>query len=105
MLRVRGALPGHGGRSLLHVATDWPGHFPGIDTTIEILVAAGADVDAQQQGGYTALHAAALHGLDDMAALLLTAGADPAVTTDDGERAVDLARRGGHDALATVLGA
>ena len=32
-------------RSLLHVATDWPGHFPNVAATIEVLVAAGADVD------------------------------------------------------------
>ncbi|MEO6511448.1 MAG: hypothetical protein ABIO16_10690, partial [Nocardioides sp.] len=32
-------------RTLLHVATDWPGHFPRVADTIEVLVAAGADVD------------------------------------------------------------
>src|SRR5262245_54961051 len=34
-------------RSLLHVATDWPGHYPNIGTTIAILVEAGADVHAR----------------------------------------------------------
>lgn len=34
-------------RSLLHVATDWPGHFPNVARTIAILAAAGADVNAR----------------------------------------------------------
>ena len=65
-------------RSLLHVATDWPGHFPNVAATIEVLVAAGADVDARFHGphGETPLHWAA--SSDDVAALdaLLDAGAD-----------------------------
>jgi len=65
-------------RSLLHIATDWPGHFPNVATTIEVLVAGGADVDARFHGphGETPLHWAA--SSDDVAALdaLLDAGAD-----------------------------
>ena len=34
-------------RSLLHIATDWPGHFPNVKETIAALVEAGADVNAQ----------------------------------------------------------
>ncbi|MEO5837255.1 MAG: hypothetical protein ABIQ73_02450 [Acidimicrobiales bacterium] len=33
-------------RSLLHVATDWPGHFPNVALVIATLVAAGADIEA-----------------------------------------------------------
>ncbi len=33
-------------RTLLHVAADWPGHFPNGPQTVSTLVAAGADVDA-----------------------------------------------------------
>lgn len=65
-------------RSLLHVATDWPGHFPNVAATIEVLVAAGADVDARFHGPHreTPLHWAA--SSDDVEALhaLLDAGAD-----------------------------
>ena len=66
-------------RSLLHVATDWPGHFPGGPATVALLVAAGAQVDARFGGGShdeTPLHWAA--SSDDVEVLdaLLDAGAD-----------------------------
>lgn len=33
------------GRSMLHHATDWPGHFPNVGVVIELLIASGADPD------------------------------------------------------------
>jgi uncharacterized protein len=40
-------LPPPGGpRTLLHVAADWPGHFPNGPAVVAALVAAGADIDA-----------------------------------------------------------
>jgi ankyrin repeat protein len=65
-------------RSLLHVATDWPGHFPNAGATVTTLIAAGADVDARFTGPHTEtpLHWAA--SSDDVATLdaLLDGGAD-----------------------------
>ena len=65
-------------RSLLHVATDWPGHFPNSGETVRALAAAGADVNARFTGpnAETPLHWAA--SSDDVEALdaLLDAGAD-----------------------------
>jgi uncharacterized protein len=48
-------------RTLLHVATDWPGHFPNNIETIAALVASGADVNAAFAGRHseTPLHWAA----------------------------------------------
>jgi hypothetical protein len=71
--------PGGTTRSLLHVATDWPGHFPGGPATVAVLVGAGAEVDARFGGGShdeTPLHWAA--SSDDVEVLdaLLDAGAD-----------------------------
>jgi uncharacterized protein len=65
-------------RTLLHVATDWPGHFPHVATTVAVLVEAGADVNARFRGLHeeTPLHWAA--SSDDVEALdaLLDADAD-----------------------------
>lgn len=78
-----------GSRTLLHVATDWPGHFPNVAETIGALVDAGADVNARfgtdqaehlepapAEHAETPLHWAA--SSDDVEALdaLLDAGAD-----------------------------
>lgn len=65
-------------RTLLHVATDFPGHYPRVAATIAALVASGSEVDARFRGPHeeTPLHWAA--STDDVEALdaLLDAGAD-----------------------------
>lgn len=70
--------PAAGRRSLLHIATDWPGHHPNAEALIAALVAAGADPDARFVGAHTEtpLHWAASN--DDITALdaLIAAGAD-----------------------------
>jgi uncharacterized protein len=68
-------------RTALHIATDWPGHFPRVADTIEALVAAGADVDGRYRGApgshrETALHWAASSNDVDAIVALLDAGAD-----------------------------
>jgi len=70
--------PRGGGRTLLHVVTDWPGHFANGAQAVAVLVDAGADVQARFHGAHaeTPLHWAA--SSDDVAVLdaLLDAGAD-----------------------------
>jgi len=65
-------------RTLLHVAADWPGHFPNGPEIVALLIAAGADPSAQLIGPHseTPLHWAASN--DDVAVLdaLLDGGAD-----------------------------
>ncbi len=67
-----------GMRTLLHVATDWPGHFPNAASTVVMLIEYGADVNAQFGGNHreTPLHWAA--SSDDVEVLdtLLDHGAD-----------------------------
>ncbi|HTB13749.1 MAG TPA: ankyrin repeat domain-containing protein [Bryobacteraceae bacterium] len=67
-----------GQRTLLHVATDWPGHFPRVVETVVILIEHGADVNAPFIGRHqeTPLHWAA--SSDDVEVLdgLLDHGAD-----------------------------
>lgn len=65
-------------RTLLHIATDWPGKYPNCAAVIATLVSAGADVNARFTGPHTEtpLHWAASN--DDIEALdaLLERGAD-----------------------------
>ncbi len=67
------------------------------------LLDAGAEVDARQQAGFTALMAAAMHGHEELAQLLLERGADATLASDDGKTAADFAREGGHEALLDRL--
>jgi ketosteroid isomerase-like protein len=71
-------VPGYRGRTMLHIATDWPANYDGIAATIGLLVSAGANPNARGLGDHpeTPLHwAASSH---DVAALdaMLDAGAD-----------------------------
>lgn len=65
-------------RTLLHAATDWPGHYPNGAATVSVLVQAGADVNARFVGSHTEtpLHWAA--SSDDVEVLdaLIDGGAD-----------------------------
>jgi uncharacterized protein len=63
----------------------------------------GADVNAKQEGGFTALQAAALHGCAPMVELLLERGADKSVRDDSGKSAADLAGEKGFVELARKL--
>jgi uncharacterized protein len=67
------------------------------------LLGRGADPDALQSGGFTALHSAAFHGDREIAELLLGYGADPRLKTADGKTAASLAAERGHAALAALL--
>ena len=65
-------------RTLLHAATDWPGHFPNVGPTIGVLAARGGDVNARFVGSHTEtpLHWAASSDDVEAATALLDAGAD-----------------------------
>ena len=68
-----------------------------------LLLNAGADPNARQQGGYTPLHEAALNGKLELLDLLLAHGADPALGNDKGETALDLARSKNQTAVVERL--
>jgi uncharacterized protein len=65
-------------RTLLHIVTDWPGQFPNGATTVNVLVEAGADVNARFTGPHTEtpLHWAASSDDIEVIDALLDAGAD-----------------------------
>lgn len=71
---------------------------------VELLLAAGAEPDAQQRHGWTPLHAAAQNGDARSLEALLAAGADATLRNDDGHSPADLARAAGHDELVARLG-
>lgn len=77
-----------------------------VDKAIELarlVLEAGADPNAVQQGGYTALHEAARKGNLALIALLRKHGADLRMANEEGQRAVDLARANAHPAAARML--
>ena len=105
------------GGTLLHVATDWPGHFPHVNKSIRRLIAAGADVNAGITGPETEtpLHwAASSNDVDAIDALVdgkasfnspgsVIAGGDP-LENAIGFQQWDAARRLVERGAKTVLG-
>lgn len=70
---------------------------------VRALLAAGADVDATQQGGHTALHQAADRGLEPVVRLLLSAGARRDARSAAGRTPADHARMKGHPQVVKLL--
>ncbi len=66
---------------------------------IALLIGAGADINAQQQGGYTALHAVAQRGDRESCQHLLDAGAQDS-PCENGKRPSDLAREAGLEGFS-----
>lgn len=71
--------------------------------TIRLLLDAGADVNAQQAGGFAPLHSAASAGRREAAELLVARGANPAQTDHHGNAPSHYARLRGHGELAEWL--
>ena len=82
----------------LHAALDGP--EPGIAA---VLIAAGADVNARQQGGTTPLHETAHAGLVELTRLLLEHGADATAQDDQGRTPADIARARGQTPVLEIL--
>ena len=82
----------------LHVAA-----ARGAITTARILLDAGADPDATQTGGWSALHTAAHRDDRELAELLLVRGANPELAGDDGQTPKDVAAAGGNGRVAILL--
>lgn len=70
---------------------------------VRILVEHGAEVNVQQHGGWTPLHAVAMHGDMELTQYFLDHGADPLGKSDDGKTARDLAEANGHLQIAELL--
>jgi ankyrin repeat protein len=71
---------------------------------VKALLKTGADVNAAQGDGMTALHWAAMQGDQDLVQMLLAAGANVRATTRlGGYTALHLASQGGHSQVAAAL--
>ena len=70
---------------------------------VAALLAAGADADATQQGGYTALHQAADRGLEAVVRQLLEGGARRDARSAAGRTPADHARAKGHARIVELL--
>ncbi|MDO5463390.1 MAG: ankyrin repeat domain-containing protein [Akkermansia sp.] len=70
---------------------------------VRMLIAAGADVNAQNIVGNTALHYAALWGNTDIAEQLLAAGADANIANDWDETPCSIAVEEGHTEIIRLL--
>jgi ankyrin repeat protein len=68
-----------------------------------ILLAADADVNATQHGGFAPLHESAQAGDVELTELFLSAGADPVARSDAGETPGEVAAAAGHADLAARL--
>jgi ankyrin repeat protein len=70
---------------------------------VRLLVEAGAPVNAQQQGGFTALHEAANRNDQELARYLMAHGADPRLQNEEGKSAIGLAAEKGSIELLKML--
>lgn len=109
---TRVATPDGATRTLLHIATDWPGHFPGGAATVTMLVEAGANVNARfhdQRGKETEtpLHWAASSNDVNVLDALLDAGADieaPGAVIAGGTPLMDATAFGQWNAAYRLIG-
>ena len=69
----------------------------------KLLLDAGANANARQEGGWTPLHSVAQNGDIEFARLLAEAGADVNVRADNQQRPLDLALTKGQQAMVDFL--
>lgn len=92
--------PSRNGMKVTPLHSAAAGHHAGIGA---LLLAAGADPNARQQGGWTPLHAAAQNGDAALVRALLDHGAHSDVQNDEGRTPASLAQEHGFSEVAALL--
>ena len=86
------------GDSALSEAARW-----GRDSTVSILLQAGANLNIQNDNGRTALHRAAYNGHNEVTTTLIKAGADLNLQNKDGKTALHYAAAGYNEVTITLI--
>jgi ankyrin repeat protein len=74
------------------------------DRSTKALLDHGADVNARNSGGLTALMIAAASNQAEMVSLLINSGADKNAKDENGNTALGIAQSKGNDAVIKLLG-
>ncbi len=104
-LLARGADPNFTARNSMKVRALHAAVASRSVSVARLLIEAGADVDAPQEGGFTPLQEAASNGQLDLARLLLDHGASVDVRADDGRTALEMAREKNQEPMVELLAA
>jgi ankyrin repeat protein len=103
VLLSHGADVAHDARNPMRVQALHAGAASKSVEVVQLLVDAGAPVNAQQDKGWTPLHEAVRQGNEAMVRLLLAHGADPKLQNDDGKSAIGLAADETKPAILKLL--
>jgi ankyrin repeat protein len=103
LLLARGAEVNTPARHRFHVAAIHAALAGPEPSIARLLVAAGADVNARQQDGFTPLHETAHSGNLELTRYLLAHEADPGARNDQGRTPAEVARERGHSEVAQML--
>ena len=83
-------------------ALNWAAWYNDVPV-VELLLAAGAEIDAVNNTGFSPLHHAAEAGSPDAARALIAGGADPDLTNFAGRVPIQTARANGNTKLVEIL--
>ena len=103
LLLARGADVAQAARNPMRVQALHAGAASKSFEVVQLLVEAGAPVNAQQEKGWTPLHEAVRQGNEAMVRLLLAHGADPKQQNEDGKSAIGLAADETKPAILKLL--
>ena len=92
-----------GNGTALHCAVDLKPRRQETTEVVQVLIDAGADIDAKNNYGHSPLHSACASGALDVVKMLVEAGAGVRATNDRGEPCLILAARCGHTETVRYL--